>query len=83
MKLLSNCRAQGFGWIRLFFYSVFFLIIFALALAPFVTSSVGGVDLSDWGVFGAWVVGHMNVWFFGVFVLAVLVALVFGVVTSE
>jgi len=78
-----NSRGQGFGWIRVLFVGGFFLLMFALALAPFVSTSIGGLDLSDWGLFGAWVVAHMNIWFFGVFVLAILIALVYGVFSNE
>ena len=78
-----NRKGQDFGWIRLLFYGGFFLIVFAIGLAPMVAASLGPVDFSDYGPFGAWVLSHMNVWFFGVFVLAVLIALIFGLATSE
>jgi hypothetical protein len=78
-----NSKGQGFGFIRVLFVGGFFLLMFALALAPFIAGSIGGLDLTDWGVFGAWVVGHLAVWVFGVFCLAILIALVFGVFTGE
>ena len=76
-------KAQGFGFLRILFVGGFFLLMFALALAPMVSQSLGGLDFSDWGPFGSWVVSHMTVWFFGVFVLTILLALVYGLVSNE
>ena len=78
-----NSRGQGFGFLRILFVGGFFLLMFALALAPMVTSALGGFDFSDWGVFDSFVVSHLALWFFGCFVLAILVALVVGLVSSE
>ena len=73
-----NNKGQGFGFIRIIAIASFFLIMFALALAPFVSSALGSTDLSLLGGFGSFVVGNMNVWFFFGFIIAVFVALVWG-----
>lgn len=73
-----NRKGQGFGFIRVLFYGVFFLLLFSLALAPFVAGSIGGLDLTDWGGLGAWFIGSMNIWFLGFALIGILGALVWG-----
>ena len=73
-----NKKGQGFGFIRILAFTGFFIIIFALALAPFVSTALGATDLSILGGFGEWAMSNLNVWFLGIFVLVVLVALVYG-----
>jgi len=75
---MFNKKGQGFGFIRVIFYAIFFVIMFALALAPFITVAMGVSDLSVLGGFGAWAMANLALWIFIVFVLVVLVALVYG-----
>jgi len=75
---MLNKRAQGFGFIRVIFFAIFFLIMFALALAPFIGVAMGATDLSVLGGFGAWAMGNLALWIFMVFMIMVLVALVYG-----
>jgi len=81
--MMLNNKGQGFGWIRVLFFAGFFLVLFGLALAPFVSQVTGAFDFSDWGSFGSWVVTHLNLWFFSVFVVGVLILLVYGWVGNE
>jgi len=78
-----NSKGQGFNFIHVIFVGVFFLIIFAIGLAPMVSALLGGVDLSVLGVGGAWIAGNINVWFFLAFVVAILGALVWGFSSNE
>ena len=73
-----NRKAQNFNFIGVIFFGLFFLIIFAVGLAPMVTSLLGGADLSVLGTFGSWVASNMNVWFFIAFIVAILSLLVWG-----
>ena len=75
---MLNKRAQGFGFIRVIFFAIFFLIMFALALAPFISVAMGATDLSVLGGFGAWAMSNLALWMFFTFLIMVLVALVYG-----
>jgi len=75
--LLMDKKGQ-FGFIRVIFFAIFFVIIFALALAPFITTAMGSSDLSVLGGFGEWAMSNLALWFFIVFILIVFVALVWG-----
>jgi hypothetical protein len=72
-----NKKAQ-LGFIRIIFFAIFFLIMFALALAPFITMALGSSDLTILGGFGAWAMSNLALWFFITFLLAVLIALIYG-----
>lgn len=52
--------------------------MFALALAPFITTAMGVSDLSVLGGFGAWAMSNLALWIFIVFMLVIFVALVWG-----
>lgn len=78
-----NKKGQNFNFITVIFVGIFFLIIFAIGLAPMVSSLLGGVDLGVLGSFGAWVAGSLNVWFFLAFIVALLVMLVWGFSSNE
>ena len=78
-----NNKGQGFNFIQVIFVGIFFLIIFAIGLAPMVSSLLGGVDLSVLGSFGSWVAGNLNVWFFLAFIVGLLALLVWGFGSSE
>ena len=71
-----NKKGQGFGFIRVIFFAIFFVIIFALALAPFIATSMGATDLSVLGGFGEWAMSNLGLWIFLVFMLVVFVALI-------
>lgn len=73
-----NKKGQGFGFIRVLVVGGFFLIMFALALAPFITTALGATDLSVLGRFGEWAMSNIALWVFIVFLLVILVALVYG-----
>jgi len=73
-----NKKGQGFGFIRVIFFAIFFIVIFALALAPFITTAMGASDLSVLGGFGAWAMSNLGLWIFLVFLLVVFVALIYG-----
>lgn len=73
-----NNKGQGFGFIRVIFFAIFFLILFALALAPFITTAMGASELSILGGFGAWAMSNLALWIFLVFLLVVFVGLVYG-----
>ena len=73
-----NNKGQGFGFIRVLFFAGLFLVLFSLALAPIVTAMLGAGDLSQLGGFGSWVFSNLNIWYFGSFLLVVLVSLVYG-----
>ena len=75
---MMNVKGQGFGFIGVIFFAIFFLIIFALALAPVVTSALGATDLSVLGGGGSWAISNLALWFFLVFMLTVFVALIYG-----
>lgn len=73
-----NKKGQGFGFIRVIFFAIFFVIIFALALAPFITAAMGASDLTVLGGFGVWAMSNLALWIFLVFILVVFVALIYG-----
>jgi hypothetical protein len=75
---MMNKKGQGFGFIRVIFFAIFFVIIFALALAPFVTTAMGASDLTVLGGFGEWAMSNLALWIFLVFILVVFVALIYG-----
>jgi len=77
-RLKLDNKGQGFGFIRVLFYAIFFLIMFALALAPFITTAMGASDLTVLGGFGAWAMNNLALWIFLVFMLVVFVAVIFG-----
>lgn len=76
--MMWNKKAQGFIWIRVIFIAIFFLILFALALAPFMTTVLGAQDLSVLGGFGEFITSNLTVFVFVTFLLAVLIALIYG-----
>ena len=78
-----NRKGQNFNFIGVIFFGIFFLIIFAIGLAPMVSSLLGGANLSVLGSLGAWVAANLNVWFFIAFVIAMLSLLVWGLNTRE
>jgi len=73
-----NKKGQGFGFINVIFYAILFVIFFALALAPFITTAMGVSNLSILGGFGAWAMSNLALWIFLVFLLVVFVGLVYG-----
>jgi len=73
-----NNKGQGFGFINIIFYSIVFVIFFALALAPFITIVMGVSNLSILGGFGSWAMSNLSLWFFLVFLLVVFVGFVYG-----
>lgn len=75
-----NKKGPKLGFIKVLGISIFFVIIFALGLAPMVSTSLGTLDLSVYGYFGSWIVGSLNVWYLGAFALAVLIGLLYGFV---
>ena len=76
--MILSKSGQGFGFVRVLFVGGFFLILFALGLAPFVSSVLIASNTSVLGGFGSFVVDHMALWFLGVFLLVMFVALVYG-----
>jgi hypothetical protein len=75
---MFNKKGQGFIWIRVIFIAIFFLIMFALALAPFMTTVLGSQDLSVLGGLGEFVAGNLAVFVFVTFLLVLLIALIYG-----
>jgi hypothetical protein len=71
-------KGQGFGFIKVIFFAIFFIIIFALALAPFIGVALGATDLGLLGGFGEWAMSNLALWVFLVFLLVVFVALIYG-----
>jgi hypothetical protein len=65
-------------FVRVLFLGLFFVLMFALALAPFIVQVFTPLDLSVWGGFGAFVVKNMVLWVFCCLLLGLLAALIIG-----
>lgn len=73
-----NNKGQ-FGFVRVIFFSVIFLILFSLALAPIVTTALG---ISQVDGFPGWILSKTNVWIIIGFVMFLFAALVYGMITQ-
>ena len=73
-----NKKAQ-FGFIRVLFISFAFIIVFALALAPIVSTAIGvSVDTGNITGFEKFLLGGLNIWVMIGFILFVIGALIWG-----
>jgi len=75
---MMGTKAQGFGFIKVIVFGGLFLIFFGLGLAPFINTVLGAADTSGFGGFGGWVADNLALWFFGGFLLFVIIAIVYG-----
>ena len=73
-----NKKAQRFSFIAVIFIALFFIVMFALGLAPMVTALLGGANLTVLGGFGSWVASNLNVWFFMAFIIGIFALLAWG-----
>ena len=73
-----NTKGQGLNFINVFAVALVFIIFFAIGLAPMISSVIGSLDLSVYTGFEGWILSNLNIWFFGFFSLAILIALVWG-----
>jgi len=73
-----NTKGQGLNFINVFAVAIVFIIFFALGLSPMIASVLGGLDFSVYSGFEGWILTNLNIWFFGFFALAILIALVWG-----
>lgn len=71
------------GFIKVLAFAILFVIFFSLALAPFVASSLDIANVSALGYLGSFVLKGLNIWFFIAFLLVVILALIYGVGSSE
>jgi TRAP-type mannitol/chloroaromatic compound transport system permease small subunit len=71
-----NNKAQ-IGFLKILFFVLVFIIFFAFALAPMINTNLKALDLSVWGEY-AWIVGGLNIWILGAFVILVFMALAYG-----
>jgi hypothetical protein len=77
-----NKKAQ-FGFIRVLFVALAFIIVFALALAPIVSTAIGvSLDTGNVTGFEAFLLGGLNIWILIGFVLFVIAALIWGLNTQ-
>jgi hypothetical protein len=67
------------GFLKVIAVGFMFILLFALALAPMVNTMLGVANLSEFGNFGAWVIGSLNVWFILAFFLVIISALLIGI----
>jgi len=73
-----NNKGQ-FGFIKILFISFAFIILFALALAPLITTAVGiSIDTGNVTGLEKFFLGGLNIWVLIGFVLFVIGSLVWG-----
>ena len=73
-----NTKGQGLNFINVFAVALVFIIFFAIGLAPMISSILGGLDFSVYTGFESWILTNLNIWFFGFFAIAILIAIVWG-----
>jgi hypothetical protein len=75
---MMDRKGQRFTFIGIIFVGLFFLVMFAVGLAPMVSSLLGGTNLTSLGTGGAWIAGNLNVWFFIAFIIAIFGLIAWG-----
>ena len=78
-SLFVKVQGQGFGFVRVIFVALMFLLLFGL-LSPVVSDSTS-LFVSSWGAdypFVSWLYSGLNVWIFIGGVLGIIGALVWG-----
>ena len=73
-----NTKGQ-FGFIKVLFIALAFILVFAIALAPIVSTAIGvSIDTGNVTGFEKFLLGGLNIWIMIGFILFVVGSLIWG-----